>query len=225
MYHDEVIQSNRFLISKYQGENTVKLLSEAFQLAAELHSHQYKTGSGVAVQIPSLSHLMEVAGIVLANGGDEVVGSAALLHDCIENIGEHSREVIRERLGESVLAIVEECTESVTLSSLPWKERKQAYLQQISTASLPALLIMAADKLQNSRVLVRRLKLQGAKGWGRADRESKLWFKQHLLDTMVNRLGQLEHEQNQAMVMGTRLLLAEYAETVQVLMRSQQALG
>ena len=198
----------------------MKLLSEAFQLAEELHSHQYKTGSGVAAQLPSLSHLMEVAGMVLANGGDELAGAASLLHDSIENIGEHSREVIRERLGEPVLEIVEECTESVTLSSFPWKERKQAYLQQISTASLPALLVMAADKLQNSRVLVRRLKLQGSQGWGRADRESKLWFKQHLLHTMVDRLGQLEHEPNQAMVMGTRLLLAEYAETVQVLMSS-----
>ena len=198
----------------------MKLLSEAFQLAEELHSHQYKTGSGVAAQLPSLSHLMEVAGMVLANGGDELAGAAALLHDSIENIGEHSREVIRERLGEPVLEIVEECTESVTLSSFPWKERKQAYLQQISTASLPALLVMAADKLQNSRVLVRRLKLQGSQGWGRADRESKLWFKQHLLHTMVDRLGQLEHEPNQAMVIGTRLLLAEYAETGQVLMSS-----
>lgn len=208
------------LLSLIERKNTVKLLIEAFQLAAELHSHQYKTGSGVAAQLPSLSHLMEVAGMVLANGGDEVVSAAALLHDSIENIGEHSREMIRERLGESVLAIVEECTESITLSSFPWKERKQAYLRQISTASLPALLIMAADKLQNSRVLVQRLKLQGSKGWGRADRESKLWFKQHLLDTMVDRLKYLEHEQNQVMVMGTRLLLAEYAKTVQILMSS-----
>ncbi len=196
----------------------MKLLIEAIQLASELHSHQYKTGSGVAAQIPSMSHLMEVAGMVLANGGDEVATAAALLHDSIENIGEHSREVIREQLGEPVLEIVEECTESVTLSSFPWKERKQADLKQISTASLPALLVMAADKLQNSRVLVRRLKLQGSKGWGRADRESKLWFKQHLLHTMADRLRQLEHEKNQAMVMGTRLLLGEYAETVKVLM-------
>lgn len=198
----------------------MKLLIEAFQLASDLHSHQYKTGSGVAAQLPSLSHLMEVAGMVLANSGDEVASAAALLHDSIENIGEHSREVIREQLGEPVLTIVEECTESATLSSLPWKERKQAYLRQINTASLPALLVMAADKLQNSRVLVRRLKLQGSTGWGRADRESKLWFKQYLLQAMTDRLGQLKHEQNQAMVMGTRLLLAEYAETVQVLMSS-----
>jgi (p)ppGpp synthase/HD superfamily hydrolase len=198
----------------------MELLIEAFQLAAELHSQQYKTGSGVTTQLPSLSHLMEVAGMVLANGGDEVACAAALLHDSIENIGGHSREVIRERLGEPVLSIVEECTESATSSSSPWKERKRDYLQQISTASLPALLVMTADKLQNSRVLVRRLKLKGSQGWGRADRESKLWFKQQLLHSMEDRLGQLEQESNQAMVKGTRLLLAEYADTVHVLMRS-----
>ena len=196
----------------------MKLLLEAHQLALELHSHQYKTGSGVAAQIPSISHLMEVAGMVLANGGDEVTTAAALLHDSIENIGEHSREAIRERLGEPVLEIVEECTESDALSALPWKERKQVYLRQISTASLPALLVMAADKLQNSRVLLRRLKLQGEAGWGRADREQKLWFKQDLLQAMTDRLRQLEHDANQAMVTGIRLLLAEYAETVKVLM-------
>jgi (p)ppGpp synthase/HD superfamily hydrolase len=72
---------------------------------------------------------MEVAGMVLANGGDEVAGAAALLHDSIENIGERSREVIRERLGEQALSIVEECTESASLSSSPWKERKQDYLR------------------------------------------------------------------------------------------------
>jgi len=198
----------------------MSLLIEAFELAADLHGHEYKKGSGVAAQLPSLSHLMEVSGMVLANGGDEVAGAAALLHDSIENIGEHSRELIRERLGEPVLSIVEECTESDSLSSSPWKERKQDYLRHISTASLPALLVMAADKLQNSRVLVRRLKLQGSGGWGRADRESKLWFKQQLLDMMMDRLGQLEHESNQAMVKGTRLLLDEYADAVQVLMNA-----
>ncbi len=198
----------------------MSLLIEAFQLAAELHGRQYKKGSGVAAQLPSISHLMEVAGMVLANGGDEVVGAAALLHDSIENIGEHSREVIRERLGEPVLTIVEECTERATLSSSPWKERKQDYLRHISNASLPALMVMAADKLQNTRVLVRRLKLQGSQGWGSADRESKLWFKQQLLHKMEDRLSQLEHETNQAMVIGTRLLLAEYAEALHVLMTS-----
>jgi len=198
----------------------MELLIEAFQLAAELHSQQYKTGSGVAAQLPSLSHLMEVAGMVLANGGDEVACAAALLHDSIENIGGHSREVIRQRLGEPVLTIVEECTESATLSSSSWKERKQDYLRQISNASLPALLVMAADKLQNSRVLLRRLKLKGEQGWGRADRENKLWFKQQQLHVMRDRLGQLEQEPNQAMVMGARLLLAEYADTVHLLMRS-----
>ena len=129
--------------------------------------------------------------IAFTNGGDEVTTAAALLHDSIENRGEHSREAIRQRLGEPVLEIVEACTESDALSSLPWKERKLAYLRHISTASLSALLVMAADRLQNSRVLLRRLKLQGSEGWGRADREHKLWFKQDLLQAMTDRLRQL----------------------------------
>ena len=56
-----------------------------------------------------MGHLMEVAGIVLANGGDETTVVAALLHDAIEDQGAEAREQIREKFGQEVLALLKQC--------------------------------------------------------------------------------------------------------------------
>src|SRR5579859_3041232 len=153
---------------------------EAVALASKLHSQQRKKKS-IVPDIPYLGHLMEVAGIVQSNGGDETTVAAALLHDAIEDQGVEAREHIRAQLGQPVLDIVEACTESETFPKPPWRERKEAYLKLVGAASLPALLVMVADKLQNSRALLRRLKLEGAEGWGYPDREEKLWYFQSLV--------------------------------------------
>ena len=56
-------------------------LSRAFEYAASLHRDQVRKGT----LIPYISHLMQVAGLVMEAGGgkDEVI--AALLHDAIED--------------------------------------------------------------------------------------------------------------------------------------------
>ena len=98
---------------------------EAVALASKLHSRQRKKKS-IVPDIPYMGHLMEVAGIVQANGGDETTVAAALLHDPIEDQGTEAREQIREKLGQPVLEIVEACTESETFPRPPWSERKAA---------------------------------------------------------------------------------------------------
>lgn len=69
---------------------------EAVKLASQLHSHQRKKKS-IVPDIPYMGHLMEVAGIVQANGGDEITVAAALLHDAIEDQGAEAREQIRDK--------------------------------------------------------------------------------------------------------------------------------
>jgi (p)ppGpp synthase/HD superfamily hydrolase len=189
---------------------------ESVKLASKLHSRQRKKKS-IVPDIPYMGHLMEVAGIVQANGGDETTVAAALLHDAIEDQGTEAREQIREKLGQRVLDIVEACTESETLPKPPWRERKAAYLKLIEMASLQALLVMVADKLQNSRALLRRLKLEGAKGWGYPGREEKLWYFQSLVEALRRRLTQLEQETNHPTLVSMRLLIDEYAGVVAAL--------
>ena len=147
--------------------------------------------------------------------------AAALLHDAIEDQGAAAREHIRAWLGQANLDIVEACTESETFPEPPWRERKAAYLQQVEAASLPALLMMVADKMQNGRALLRRLTLQGAAGWGSPSREEKLWYLQHLAEALRRRLRQLEEETDHPTLVSVRLLIEEYAEVVATLARFQ----
>jgi hypothetical protein len=82
------------------------------------------------------------------------------------------------------------------------------------------LLVIVADKLQNSKVLLRRLKLQGAQGWGKPGRKEKLWFKRSLLDAMRVRLGQLEQQMvGHPLLLNLHVLIDEYAEVVEALAR------
>jgi (p)ppGpp synthase/HD superfamily hydrolase len=194
------------------------MVVEAVKLASKLHSRQRKKKS-IVPDIPYMGHLMEVAGIVQANGGDETTVAAALLHDAIEDQGAGAREEICEKFGQQVLDIVEACTESDTFPKPPWRERKEAYLKLVETASLPALLVIVADKLQNSRALLRRLKLEGAEGWGSPSRKEKLWYMHNLLEAMRHRLTRLEQETDHPTLVSVRLLIDEYAEVVATLTR------
>ena len=100
-----------------------------------------------------------------------------------------------------------------------WKERKEAYLKLVETASLSALLVMVADKLQNSRALLQRLKLEGAEGWGHPSREEKMWYFQSLVEAMRYHLTQLEQETTHPTLVRIRLLIEECAEVVAALTR------
>ncbi len=193
-------------------------LVEAVKLASKLHSRQRKKKS-IVPNIPYMGHLMEVAGIVQANGGDETTVAAALLHDAIEDQGAEARKQIRDTLGQEVLDIVEACTESETFPKPPWSERKAAYLNLVATASLPALLVIVADKLQNSRALLRRLKLEGAEGWEQPGREEKVGYLDSLVEALRRRLTQLDQETNSPMLVSLHLLIEEYAEVVAELTR------
>lgn len=192
------------------------IVIESVKLASQLHSRQRKK-TPIVPDIPYMGHLMEVAGIVQANGGDETTVAAALLHDAIEDQGAEAREHIRAKLGQPVLDLVEACSESETFPKPPWRERKEAYIKQVEKALVPALLIMVADKLQNGRALLRRLKLQGVAGWGSPSRDEKLWYLQRLVEAMQRRLTKLERETNHPTLVSIRLLIGEYTEVVATL--------
>ena len=189
---------------------------ESVKLASKLHGRQRKKKS-IVPDIPYMGHLMEVAGIVQANGGDEITVAAALLHDAIEDQGAEAREQIREKLGQDVLDIVEACTESETFPKPPWKERKVTYLKLIETATLSVLLVIVADKLQNGRALLRRLKLVGELGWGNPGREEKLWYLHNLAGALRRRLTQLEKESDHPTLISLNLLIDEYSDVVAAL--------
>ncbi len=141
--------------------------------------------------IPYISHLIGVAGIVLEHGGDADEAIAALLHDAIEDQGpdypggpDALREEIRRRFGQNVLEIVEGCTDADTNPKPPWQARKEAYVAHISQASPSVRLVSCADKLHNARAILADLHVVGDALWDRFNggKEGTLWYYRALVD-------------------------------------------
>ncbi|WP_199248464.1 HD domain-containing protein [[Phormidium] sp. ETS-05] len=160
------------------------MLSERFNqalvYAAQLHANQKRKGSDV----PYVAHLLGVASIALEYGAGEDEAIAALLHDAIEDQGgPATREEIRRRFGDTVTAIVDGCTDAETIPKPPWRQRKEAYIAHIANASGQVRLVSAADKLHNSRSLLKDYRLIGDALWDRfsGGKEGTLWYYRSLV--------------------------------------------
>ncbi|MFN6519186.1 MAG: HD domain-containing protein [Nostoc sp. CreGUA01] len=164
--------------------NTVKLTEKfesALVYATRLHANQIRKISGV----PYISHLLSVAALVIEAGGSEEEAIAALLHDSIEDQGgKVTREDIRQRFGEIVIAIIDGCTEWDTPPKPPWLERKQRYLENLRHASPSVRLVSLADKLHNARSLLADWQQRGDAIWVEFhnSKEKTLWFYQSLIE-------------------------------------------
>ncbi|MBW4454544.1 MAG: HD domain-containing protein [Nostoc indistinguendum CM1-VF10] len=162
------------------------MLSERFTTAltyaTQLHANQVRKGSGV----PYIAHLLGVASIALEYGANEDEAIAALLHDAIEDQGgAATREEIRRRFGDNVTAIVDGCTDADTTPKPPWRQRKEAYIAHIPTASPSVLLVSLADKLYNAQSILKDYRVLGDSLWERfhGGKEGTLWYYRALVDT------------------------------------------
>ena len=155
--------------------------TDALTYATKLHANQVRKGSGV----PYVAHLLGVASIALEYGANEEEAIAALLHDAVEDQGgAPTREEIRRRFGDTVTAIVDGCTDADTTPKPPWRQRKEAYIAHIPTASPSVLLVSAADKLHNARSILRDYKILGESVWERfkGGKDGTLWYYRALVE-------------------------------------------
>lgn len=155
--------------------------AEALVFANKLHATQVRKGSGV----PYITHLLGVTSIALEYGANEDEAIAALLHDAIEDRGgAKTREEIRRRFGDNVTAIVEGCTDSEIIPKPPWRERKEIFIASLATALPSVLLVSAADKLHNSRSILKDYRELGEPVWERfkGGREGSLWYYKSLVE-------------------------------------------
>ncbi len=165
-----------------------KRIAKALALAVEAHRGQRRKGT----EIPYVAHPMGVASIALDYGASEDQAIAALLHDVLEDGGPQFVSVIRERFGETVLAIVEGCTDGVPDAQgrkADWKERKRRYLDHLGTAGDEIILVSGADKLHNARAIVSDLQSVGPAVFDRftAGRDGTLWYYRQLADIFSKR--------------------------------------
>jgi (p)ppGpp synthase/HD superfamily hydrolase len=160
-------------------------VDEAFQFAHDLHRGQTRKG----VAIPYITHLLIVAGTVGDYGGTEDQVIAALLHDAAEDQGGHATlRVIRERFGDAVADGVAACTDTYTTPKPPWRARKEAFVARTRHAAQEHRLVIAADKLHNSRALLRDHAALGSAIWDRfsAPKSDTLWYHDAICEALAH---------------------------------------
>lgn len=85
------------------------LVGEALKFAADAHASQTRKGK----HEPYLSHLLQVASLVIHYGGDEDQIIAGVLHDAVEDQGgQRMAEAIRVKFGDRVADIVLDCSDA-----------------------------------------------------------------------------------------------------------------
>ena len=105
------------------------------------------------------THVLSVAIIVGDFGFDEDAVVAAILHDALEDTA-LERNVIRQRFGERVLAIVNDVTEPP--KSVPWRTRKETYIEHLRHSPREdARAVASADKIHNLSSMVAGFEAQG----------------------------------------------------------------
>ena len=146
----------------------------ALGYAARAHAGQRRANDGQ----PYVAHLLRVTGLVIQDGGPEDEAIAALLHDAVEDQGGLRRlKDIRDRYGDVVADMVDECTDSYEDQKPPWRARKERYLAELGGSSPGSLRISMADKLDNVSSVIRAYRIDG----------EELWRHLHEADVMADR--------------------------------------
>lgn len=166
------------------------LLRRSFEFAIQCHGSQTRKGS----EIPYLSHLLQVAGLVFEHGGSATQAAAGLLHDAVEDCDDVSLDAIRERFGARVAQIVECCTDTRRGGSAaakgPWRERKERYLEQLGAADAETALVAACDKRHNLGTLVADVWREGPSYLDRfnAGPAEQSWYYARVLELLGDRV-------------------------------------
>lgn len=160
---------------------------KALIYATRLHSG--RNGSAMAY----ISHLLSVSGIAMEYGADEDEAIAALLHGSIKDAGEKGvdkiKEEIRNQFGDKVLEIVSSFTDTDVYPDL--LGQREAFFTHFRNSSSSVRFILAADKLQNARCILKEYKQQGEKLWEnfKGGREGTIWYYSAIVSEFRKELG------------------------------------
>lgn len=132
----------------------VRLLINAFELASFAHRFQTRKSDNSSYIV----HPVRVANTLVKIGGvvDDVILSAALLHDVVEDTSVTLEEI--EKLNPEVAAIVAQVTDNKKLTKV---ERKKLQVTNASKKCNGAKLVKLADKYDNLSDIVKL----PPKGW------------------------------------------------------------
>ena len=162
-----------------------KMTFLAIEFAARAHSGQFRKGT----DLPYLLHPLGVAKILIEAGADEEIVVAGLLHDTTEDAGASLPE-IRQTFGDRVADLVQAASEPDKSAS--WENRKRHTLEQVKSLPLSALLVEAADKLDNIRAIREDHEKLGDAMFSRFNRgkDSQRWYYQGLAKAFLDRTAE-----------------------------------
>lgn len=182
------------------------LVERAVGIAAEWHDGTYRKGrwrascvtppDGTEPRVPAMAHVTTVALTVQRAGWGEEAVAAAFLHDTLEDADRYGHSLGRGALaalvGDRVVEIVLAVTEpkrGADGALLPWRARKETYLERLSAGPPEAAAVSLADKLHNAFSMASSLECGVdifTDGPGRralsAGPESQAWFFRAALD-------------------------------------------
>lgn len=172
----------------------MNILEEAIVFATTFHQGKTRKMSGT----PYILHPLEVAQIISTMTDDLEVISAGVLHDVVEDT-DGTIEMIREKFGERVSALVESETENKYPGedkSQSWMKRKEESLHVLKNSTDPGVKIMwLADKLSNIRSLAGGYSEKGEDVWNifnQKDPAMHRWYYKSVAEAIeyeLNRTG------------------------------------
>jgi GTP pyrophosphokinase len=170
------------------------LLTDRFDTALRLASDHHRAQLRKGTEIPYVSHLLGVTSLVLEMGGTEDEAIAALLHDAVEDGGgEPMLQRIRAEFGADVARIVFANSDTIVEPKPSWLERKRAYVESVADKQSDELRVSLADKLHNTRAILRDFRTHGNVVWTRfsAGQRGVRWYYRAVYDALVARRDDL----------------------------------
>lgn len=169
------------------------MLFDAIEFATAAHRGQYRKASNV----PYIVHPLGVMRILLSANTDEVLASAGVLHDVVEDT-EVTAEQLGERFGSEVVRLVVAASEPD--KKLEWEQRKNHTIAFLEKEARPdEVLLTLADKLDNAESMAHDYGELGEGLWSRfkRDKEQQAWYYGRLLDVFHKRI---DHAAGQKLV-------------------------
>lgn len=139
------------------------LLDKALHFAIDAHANTERRGKG----FPYIIHPMEAVEIVATITSDQELLAAAVLHDTVEDT-DVTIEQLRAEFGNRVAEIVESESDKFAngvSESASWRDRKEAAIKRLATASYDAKIVAMGDKLSNMRAIARDYEKIGDELW------------------------------------------------------------
>lgn len=155
--------------------------------------------------VPYVSHVLQVSGLVLEHGGDIEQAIAALLHDVVEDCDGYEIEDIERHFGSAVAEMVSDCTDREPGEEISWRDRKERYIRHLAAnvkARRPSVLVSFCDKRHNLGALVGDVGAYGSDYLERfnSDPAGQVWYYTQILGAAGGAVSKRLREEFEALL-------------------------